>query len=64
MADTEPKPIRANREIIWHLTCGSCHYYWTYPTMNPGEDIAGKQFHCPLCGTRSSVQVDDSPAAP
>ena len=55
----DPKPIRASREVIWHLTCGSCHYYWTYPTMNISEDISGKTFHCPLCGVKSDITVED-----
>lgn len=57
---TTSKPIRASKEVIWHLTCGECHYYWTYPTMQLGEDITKKSFHCPLCGTKSQVAVDDS----
>lgn len=61
MSDTPEQPIRAHRETIWHLTCGSCRYYWTYPTMEAAEDIAGKPLHCPLCGTKSAVAVGDAP---
>lgn len=61
MADNTEKPIRASKEVIWHLTCPSCHYYWTYPTMNMDENINGKTFHCPLCGTRSTTKVDTAP---
>lgn len=56
-----PKPIRASMEIIWHLTCGECGYYWTYPTMNPGENIDTKKMHCPLCGTRSQIKTESAP---
>jgi hypothetical protein len=58
MSDTSDKNIRAHREIIWHLTCGHCHYYWTYPTMNMNEDITKKSFHCPLCGVKSHASID------
>lgn len=57
---TEKSIIRAHQEVIWHLTCGYCHYYWTYPTMNISEDITKREFHCPLCGTKSDVKIDDS----
>ena len=60
MPDT---PIRATRETIWHLTCGNCRYYWTYPTMDAGEDVVGKALHCPLCGKRAEV-AEEGPAAP
>lgn len=52
--------ITASKEVIWHLTCGECHYYWTYPTMQMAEDVEGKVFYCPLCGVQSKVSVDDS----
>ena len=57
---SDEKTIRAHREVIWHLTCGHCHYYWTYPTMNMDEDISKKTFHCPLCGKNSKTVVDDN----
>jgi len=55
------KPIRASMEIIWHLTCGECSYYWTYPTMKLKENIDAKPMHCPLCGARSLVKTETSP---
>ena len=57
MSDT-PKPIRVSKEVIWHLTCGSCGNYWTYPTMQMQEDITKRSFHCPLCGTKSRVELE------
>jgi len=56
-----PKPIRASMEIIWHMTCGECGYYWTYPTMNIKENPDSKSMHCPLCGTRSFIKTEDPP---
>ena len=47
--------IKATMEIIWHLTCGHCQYYWTYPTMQMQEKIDKRQLYCPLCGTKSAV---------
>ena len=54
----EQKPIRASKEVIWHLTCGSCGNYWTYPTMQMEQDITKRNFHCPLCGTKSRVELE------
>ena len=53
--------IRAHKEIIWHLTCGNCHYYWTYPTMNDDEDVTLRSFHCPLCGEKNKVEAAETP---
>ena len=44
---TEKSIIRAHQEVIWHLTCGFCHYYWTYPTMNISEDITKREISLP-----------------
>lgn len=46
-------PIRVSKEIIWHLNCGTCQYYWTVPTMNEADDPRRRDWHCPLCGTKS-----------
>ena len=62
--DLATKPIRASRETIWHLTCGSCHYYWTYPTMDAAETVEGKTLHCPLCGARAEVEREGEPTPP
>jgi predicted RNA-binding Zn-ribbon protein involved in translation (DUF1610 family) len=39
-----------SREIIWHITCGQCGFYWTYPTMQTDEKLTDRKWHCPLCG--------------
>jgi len=57
-------PIRASMEIIWHLTCGECSFYWTYPTMNVHESIDARPMHCPLCGAKSPVKTEASPESP
>ena len=54
-----PKPIRASKEVIWHLTCGSCGYYWTYPTMQTHQDISSLSFHCPLCGKKAKISIEN-----
>ena len=56
----QEKSIRAQQEIIWHLTCGSCFYYWTYPTMDINEKLEKKALHCPLCGVKSSITTKSS----
>ena len=57
------KSIRAHKELIWHLTCGGCGNYWTYPTMQLAEDITKKPLHCPLCGIKQSVIEDNGLAS-
>ncbi|MGB0207673.1 MAG: hypothetical protein ACPGAM_06765 [Candidatus Puniceispirillaceae bacterium] len=58
--------ITASKEIIWHLTCSDCHHYWTAPTMDERNSPARRQWHCPLCGTKSecveaeTVPTDDN----
>ncbi len=54
----DKKPIRASKEVIWHLTCGGCGNYWTYPTMQMDQDITKLKFHCPVCGMQRSVELD------
>jgi transcription elongation factor Elf1 len=58
----ETKPIRAAKEVIWHLTCGECGNYWTYPTMQTDQDIGKMQLHCPLCGQKSHVEPAPPPS--
>lgn len=57
------KGFSLSREIIWHITCGECGFYWTYPTMQPDENLTGRTWHCPLCGktgeaTETSHQIN------
>jgi ssDNA-binding Zn-finger/Zn-ribbon topoisomerase 1 len=50
--------FKAHKEIIWHITCTVCKFYWTYATMEEKYRIDRGQFHCPGCGAKSSVKVD------
>lgn len=50
--------IRAQKEIIWHLTCTSCKYYWSFPTMNENYKIEVGQIYCPGCGMKCCVEID------
>jgi hypothetical protein len=45
-----------SRETIWHITCRSCGFYWTYPTMNIKETPENRSWHCPLCGQKGICQ--------
>lgn len=44
---------RANREIIWHLTCGGCGNWWSYATMEPA--YSPRRMLCPHCGRYDTV---------
>ena len=48
--------IRVQKEIIWHMTCGACSYYWTVPTMDSQYTPARREWTCPLCATKSQAQ--------
>ena len=50
--------FKAHKEIIWHITCAFCKFYWTYATMEEKYRIDRGNFHCPSCGAKSSVKVD------
>ncbi len=53
----ENKPIMVSKEIIWHLTCGNCHFYWTIPTMSEDQDISNREWSCPLCAQKSYIEM-------
>ena len=44
-----------SKEIIWHLTCVSCHGWFTFATMEEKYCIEGTEFHCPHCGKKSKA---------
>lgn len=51
--------ISVSKEIIWHMRCGACDYYWTVPTMDEGDDPVRRAWSCPLCATKSqAVRID------
>ena len=50
--------FNAQKEIIWHITCSVCKFYWTYATMEDKYDITRGHFYCPGCGAKSSIKVD------
>ena len=56
----DKKPIKASKEVIWHLTCGECGNYWTFPTMQMEQNITKMSFHCPLCGKKNHVELETS----
>jgi len=39
----------AQKEILWHLTCTQCKFYWTYPTMEQKFQIDRGTWCCPKC---------------
>jgi Zn finger protein HypA/HybF involved in hydrogenase expression len=42
-----------HKEIIWHITCDQCKFYWTYATMEEQFKITVLQLVCPQCGIES-----------
>ena len=51
MTDTHAFDQRI-KEIIWHMSCGQCGYYWTVPTMREDDDPTHRAWTCPLCATK------------
>ena len=48
--------IKAEKEIIWHLTCNQCKGHWSYATMEENYCIERGNLHCPHCGKKESVE--------
>jgi len=52
--------IKAEKEIIWHLTCTQCKGHWSYATMEENYCIERGNLHCPHCGKKESVKKNVS----
>ena len=62
MTDTPPVTppvISVSKEIIWHMSCGQCGYYWTVPTMREEDNPTRRAWTCPLCATKSMAERAD-----
>jgi len=51
--------FESHLEYIFHNTCSLCKYYWTYASMDPKFQIDRGEYHCPNCGARGSVHLED-----
>lgn len=49
--------FQGSKEIIWHITCSSCKFYFTLPTMEEKYRIDRGSFYCPSCGKNQSVKI-------
>jgi len=49
--------FQSSKEIIWHITCSSCKFYFTLPTMEEKYMIDRGQLHCPGCGKKQGVKI-------
>ena len=49
----------AHLEYLFHITCDNCKYYWTYASMKKSYNIEKKSYHCPNCGERGKVILQD-----
>ncbi len=45
-------------EFIFHLTCKSCKFYWTYATMEKNFQIEKFKFFCPNCGEKGTINYE------
>lgn len=51
--------IRAQKEIIYHLTCTKCKNHWSYATMEERYCIERGHKFCPHCGDKSDVVITE-----
>ncbi|MBL6782315.1 MAG: hypothetical protein ISQ21_04685 [Alphaproteobacteria bacterium] len=50
------KGFTHSRETIWHISCQTCGFYWTYPTMKINETPENRTWYCPLCGQKGTSE--------
>ena len=53
----------AHLEYLFHITCSECQFYWTYASMEKRVDIEKKDLHCPNCGRKNPVKLEDEVSA-
>ena len=53
----------AHLEYLFHITYSECQFYWTYASMEKRFDIEKKDFHCPNCGRKNPVKLEDEVSA-
>lgn len=51
--------FHALKEIIWHITCPQCKFYFTYPTMENKYDPENGKWICPKCGHKDHAKIID-----
>lgn len=48
--------FKTHKEIIWHLTCNICKYYFTIATMEEKWSPTRGFVYCPGCGRKQTVE--------
>ena len=59
LTDDQRTKITVSKEIIWHMRCGACNYYWTVPTMSEDDNPTRRIWTCPLCATKSDAVLHE-----
>ena len=49
----------AHLEYLFHITCASCKFYWTYAAMQKKFSIENRMFYCPSCGRKDYVKLEE-----
>ena len=49
----------AHLEYLFHITCSECKFYWTYAAMQKNFNIEKKDYHCPNCGHKGKINLED-----
>ena len=49
----------AHLEYLFHITCSECKFYWTYAAMQKNFNIEKKDYHCPNCGLKGKIKLED-----
>ena len=49
----------AHLEYIYHITCTKCKCYFSYAVMQKKFKIDRGQWHCPKCGAKGSIKLEE-----
>lgn len=49
----------AHLEYLFHITCSECKFYWTYAAMQKNFNIEKRTYHCPNCGHKGKIKLQD-----
>ncbi len=47
----------AHVEYLYHITCKTCGFYWTYASMEKNFDISKREYTCPNCAEKGKIEL-------
>ncbi|MEM6587401.1 MAG: hypothetical protein AAF641_03055 [Pseudomonadota bacterium] len=49
----------AHVEYLYHITCKTCGFYWTYASMEKNFEIGKREYSCPACAEKGKIELQD-----